>query len=188
MRWRRRDDDAVGLDLLQSHSVIPAEAGIHLFSREVAKDARRWSPDPRPSSGQASPGRGRGAGSRSALADPAGAPPPARADSPGNALEGGFTAPLSVWRTEQYGDIFYVTIEGAAAEAIAAHELMRRLELGRRRGFGSVKVEAAVGDSRWSTSVFPQKGGGWFLPVKKAICRAEDIAAEDEVEVRLELL
>ena len=55
-----------------------------------------------------------------------------------------FTAPLSVWRTERYGDIGYVTIEGAAAEAIAAHELMRRLELGRRRGFGSVKVETAT--------------------------------------------
>lgn len=99
-----------------------------------------------------------------------------------------FTAPLSVWRTEKYGDIGYVVIEGEAAEAIGAYELMRRLELGRRRGFGSVKVEAVVGDSRWSTSVFPQKGGGWFLPVKKAICRAEDIAAEDEVSVRLELL
>lgn len=98
-----------------------------------------------------------------------------------------FTAPLSVWRTEKYGDIGYVTIDGDAAEAIAAHELMRRLELGRRRGFGSVKVEAEVGDSRWRTSVFPQKGGGWFLPVKKAICRAEDIAAGDEVGVRLEL-
>jgi hypothetical protein len=99
-----------------------------------------------------------------------------------------FTAPLSVWRTEQYGDIGYVTIEGAAAEAIAAHELMRRLELGRRRGFGSVRVEAAIGASRWSTSVFPQKDGTWFLPVKKAICRAEGLEAEDEIEVRLELL
>jgi Domain of unknown function (DUF1905) len=99
-----------------------------------------------------------------------------------------FTAPLLVWRTEQYGDIGYVTIEGAAAEAIGGHELVRRLELGRRRGFGSVRVEAAVGASRWSTSVFPQKSGGWFLPVKKAICRAEGLAAGDDVAVRLELL
>lgn len=99
-----------------------------------------------------------------------------------------FTAPLLVWRTEQYGDIGYVGIEGAAAEAIGAHELMRRLELGRRRGFGSVKVNVSVGDSRWSTSVFPQKQGGWFLPVKKAVCRAEGIEAGDEVAVRLELL
>jgi hypothetical protein len=99
-----------------------------------------------------------------------------------------FAAPLSVWRTEKYGDIGYVTIKGGAAEAIGAHELMRRLELGRRRGFGSVKVEAAIGGSRWSTSVFPLKGGTWFLPVKKAICRAEGLSAEDEIAVTLELL
>ena len=99
-----------------------------------------------------------------------------------------FTAPLLVWRTEQYGDMGYVVIEGDPAEAVTAHELTRRLELGRRRGFGSVKVNAEVGDSRWSTSVFPQKAGTWFLPVKKPICRAEDLAAGDAVTVRLELL
>ncbi|WP_114952323.1 DUF1905 domain-containing protein [Sphingosinicella terrae] len=99
-----------------------------------------------------------------------------------------FTAPLLVWRTEQYGDIGYVGIDGEAAETIAGHELERRLELGRRRGFGSVKVEVRVGASRWSTSVFPQKAGGWFLPVKKAICRAEGLEEGDPVEVELGLL
>lgn len=98
-----------------------------------------------------------------------------------------FTAPLLVWRTEKYGDIGYVRIEGASAEAIRAFELMRRLELGRRRGFGSVKVNVLVGESRWSTSVFPQKEGGWLLPMKKAICRAEGLEAGDEVAVELEL-
>ena len=99
-----------------------------------------------------------------------------------------FTAPLLVWRTEQYGDIGYVAIHGAAADAISEHELMRRLELGSRRGFGSVKVHVQVGGSRWSTSVFPQKQGGWFLPVKKAICRAEQLEEGDDVAVQLELL
>ena len=99
-----------------------------------------------------------------------------------------FTAPLLVWSTEKYGNIGYVLIGGVAAEAIGAYELVRRLELGRRRGFGSVKVEARIGDSCWSTSAFPQKSGGWFLPVKKAICRAEGLEEGDEVEVRLDLL
>lgn len=98
-----------------------------------------------------------------------------------------FTAPLLAWHTEKYGDMCYVRIEGAAAEAISAHELVRRLELGRRRGFGSVRVNPVIGDSSWSTSVFPQKRGTWFLPVKKAICRAEGIEAGDEITVRLEL-
>ena len=81
----------------------------------------------------------------------------------------------------------YLAIADEAAGAVGAYELVRRLELG-RRGFGSVKVEAAIGASRWSTSVFPQKSGGWFLPVKKAICRAEGLEAGDQVAVRLELL
>lgn len=98
-----------------------------------------------------------------------------------------FSAPLLAWRTEKYGDICYVRAEGEAAERISEHELMLRLELGRRRGFGSVKVEAEIGASRWSTSVFPPKEGGWFLPVKKAICRAEGLEVGEPVEVRLKL-
>ena len=75
-----------------------------------------------------------------------------------------------------------------AAEAISAHELMRRLELGRRRGFGSVRVEARIGESVWRTSVFPPKDGGWFLPVKKAIARAERLVGGEVVEASLKLL
>ena len=98
-----------------------------------------------------------------------------------------FTAPLLMWHTEKYGGIGYVLIEGAAAEAVTGHELVRRLELGRRRGFGSVKVTVRVGASEWATSVFPQQSGGWFLPVKKAIQRAEGLAEGEIVEVELEL-
>ena len=97
-----------------------------------------------------------------------------------------FAAPLLAWRTEKYGDIGYVTIGGEAAEAIRQYELMRRLEFGRRRGFGSVKVQVALGGSRWSTSVFPQKDGDWFLPVRKAICRAEDLHTGDRLEIHLD--
>lgn len=99
-----------------------------------------------------------------------------------------FTAPLLAWNTDTHGGMGYIRIEGEAAQAISGHELVRRLELGRGRGFGSVKVNARIGESRWSTSVFPPKEGGWFLPVKKAICRAEGLEEGDEVEVELELL
>ena len=99
-----------------------------------------------------------------------------------------YTATLSVWRTEGYGDMLYVVIAGEAGEAIAGHALERRLETGRRRGFGSVKVEAEIGANRWSTSVFPQEDGGWFLPVRKAICRAEGLESGGEVTVALVLL
>jgi len=83
----------------------------------------------------------------------------------------------------------FLTIDGAAAEAIRAHEVMQRLELGSGRGFGSVKVKARIGETRWATSVFPSsEAQGWVLPVKLAVRKAEDLAAGDTAEVELDLL
>lgn len=99
-----------------------------------------------------------------------------------------FAAPLIHWELGDFAGLGYVSITGEAEEAIRGHELMRRLELGKRRGFGSVKVNVSLGDSRWSTSVFPQKEGGWFLPIKKAIQRAEGLEEGDLLQIELELL
>ena len=57
-----------------------------------------------------------------------------------------------------------------------------------RRGFGSVRVEAAVGDVSWRTSVFPLSSGGYLLPVKAEVRKRAGIAAGDEVTVHLTIL
>lgn len=99
-----------------------------------------------------------------------------------------FSAPLkSVFIEEGYDAILFLSPPAEAAEAISAHELERRLELGKRRGFGSVKVTARIGASEWSTSVFP-KDGSWFLPVKKPVRLAEDLAEGEIAEVELDLI
>jgi hypothetical protein len=49
-------------------------------------------------------------------------------------------------------------------------------------------VSASINDVTWRTSVFPQKSGGYILPVKAAVRRKANIAAGDEVTVTLELL
>jgi hypothetical protein len=59
---------------------------------------------------------------------------------------------------------------------------------GIRRGFGSVRVRASINGVAWTTSIFPQKSGGYLLPVKAAVRRDAGIAAGDEVTVGLELL
>ena len=100
-----------------------------------------------------------------------------------------FSGPLlSMVIEEGYDPMGWIAVNGAAAEAVAGHELARRLELGRRRGFGSVKVAAQIGGTRWHTSLFPQKSGGWFLPVKKPVRLAEGLDYGATVEVTLELL
>lgn len=56
------------------------------------------------------------------------------------------------------------------------------------RGFGSVRVEAQVGDSRWRTSIFPGGDGAYVLPLKRAVRDAEGLADGGPVSVRLRVL
>lgn len=95
------------------------------------------------------------------------------------------TAKLWIWSTDKApASWHFLTIEGEAAEAIHALALMRRLELGRKRGWGAMKVSAQIGDTGWETSIFPEKDeGGWLLPVKAAVRKAEGLAAGDAVRV-----
>jgi hypothetical protein len=96
------------------------------------------------------------------------------------------TAQLWRWSGGSGGNWFFITIDGEAGETLSATRLMRRLETGTARGFGSMRVSARIGESRWDTSVFPQKEGGWLLPVKAAIRRIEEIGEGDRVELVLE--
>lgn len=90
------------------------------------------------------------------------------------------------WSGGEGGNWYFLTIDGKADEVLSATRLTRRLETGGARGFGSIRVSARIGDSCWQTSVFPQKSGGWLLPVKAAIRRAEGIGQGDVVEFVLE--
>ena len=101
-----------------------------------------------------------------------------------------FSAPLQRWNNEsESSSVAFVVLTDEAADALTGHEIARRLELGKRRGFGSVKVEAIVGETSWATSCFPQKdGAGWFMAVKKPVCLAEELEDGDEIEVTLTLL
>lgn len=82
------------------------------------------------------------------------------------------------------GSWHFLTIDGEAGEALSATALMRRLErsIG---GFGSLKVEARIGDSTFRTSLFPSKSEGWLLPVKASVRKAEGVSEGDVVEVAL---
>ena len=97
------------------------------------------------------------------------------------------TGPLWRWTTlSAPAAWFFLTLDGAAGEALSGTALMRKLE-GMARGWGSLKVVATIGESRWSTSVFPSQETGWMLPVKAAVRKAEGRVEGDAVEVVLEL-
>lgn len=91
------------------------------------------------------------------------------------------TGPLWLW-TGESGSWHFISVPEAEADEIRAHCLASM------RGFKSTRVEARIGDTKWRTSVFPMKSGGYFLPVKKQVRTEAGIAAGDEVTVELELL
>ena len=100
------------------------------------------------------------------------------------------TTNLWIWTTDKAPAAWhFVTIDGDVAEAIADAALMERLERTgspRQRGFGSIKVLATIGETGWATSIFPSKdSGGYLLPVKASVRKAEGIVAGDEVTVSL---
>lgn len=91
------------------------------------------------------------------------------------------TAPLWIW-TGTNGSWHFITVPEELSNEIRGHSLAAM------RGFKSARVEAAIGEVRWRTSVFPMKSGGYFLPVKAEVRRKTGIAAGDEVTVDIELL
>lgn len=83
---------------------------------------------------------------------------------------------------------YFAVIDGAVADEIRI-AAMAGPWLVRRPGFGSVKVEAEIGGTRWSTSLFPYKASdGWMLPLKSVVRRQESIKEGDVMPVKIRLL
>lgn len=94
------------------------------------------------------------------------------------------TGPVWIWTAAPpaKGAWHFMTIDPQTAVEI------RYEALGRTGGFGSVKVTATIGGTRWHTSLFPHKtSGGFLLPLKADVRRAEAVGDGDMVTVRLEV-
>ncbi len=93
-----------------------------------------------------------------------------------------FDAQLWTWDARRSDTWTFVSLPSDAAEEIG------EVADGPRRGFGSLRVRATVGGSSWLTSIFPSGGGGYVLPVKRAVRKAEGIDVGDVATVTVELL
>ena len=51
-------------------------------------------------------------------------------------------------------------------------------------GWGMIPVTAQIGDTAWTTSLFP-KDGSYVVPLKAAVRRAEQLDVGDSVTIRL---
>lgn len=88
-----------------------------------------------------------------------------------------------LWRYQGDAAWFFVTVPQDVSDAIRDEVTQPP------RGFGSVRVQATIGATTWTTSVFPQaKEGTFVLPVKKAVRTAEGIDEGDRFPVALTVL
>jgi hypothetical protein len=87
-----------------------------------------------------------------------------------------FTASLIEWRGPAPFVFAPVPADLTGEIRFAAHEASY--------GWGCVPVSATVGGTAFTTSLFP-RDGGYLLPVKVAVQKAESIGVGDEVAVTL---
>ncbi|ALG14879.1 DUF1905 domain-containing protein [Kibdelosporangium phytohabitans] len=93
-----------------------------------------------------------------------------------------FEADLWLWDARKTDSWTFVSVPEAISEEI------KEISAGISRGFGSVRVIVTVGATIWRTSIFPSAEGGYVLPVKRAVRKAEALGAGDTATVMIELV
>ncbi len=83
-----------------------------------------------------------------------------------------------VWEWRGPAPYFFVTVPEEESALIQSAAAMVTY------GWGMIPVEAEIGSSRWTTSLFA-KDGGYVVPLKVAIRRAEGIEVDEMVTVML---
>jgi len=94
-------------------------------------------------------------------------------------VEFAFTGEIWHWRGPS--PFHFVTVpeeQAADIQALAADVTY---------GWGMIPVRVRLGGTAWKTSLFP-KDGGYVLPLKDSVRRAESVELGDMVEVELTVL
>lgn len=95
-----------------------------------------------------------------------------------------FTFTATLWLYPAKAAWTFATVPLEAAEKIKFFT-----QTGLKRGFGSVRVSARIGETKWKTSLFPDKeSGAYFLPIKAAVRKAERVEAGDDAEIQITVL
>ncbi|BFM23863.1 DUF1905 domain-containing protein [Microbacterium sp. che218] len=72
------------------------------------------------------------------------------------------------WEARSDSDWYFVAVPPELSEEIREVQTFRR-------GFGGVRVDATIGATTWRTSIFPQAGDMYVLPLKRSVREAEGI-------------
>ena len=93
-------------------------------------------------------------------------------------LEFEFTAEVIEWRGP--APFYYAVVPEVESEEIGA------MSGAVTYGWGAIPVEAWIGDTRFTTSLFP-RNGSYLLPLKVAVREATGVKLGDRIPVRMAL-
>jgi hypothetical protein len=83
-----------------------------------------------------------------------------------------------VWFWKGPSPFYFVTVPEDESQLIASMSAMVTY------GWGVIPVTVNLGDTEWTTSLFP-KDGAYLVPLKVAVRRAEGVELGDVVDVQL---
>ena len=89
-----------------------------------------------------------------------------------------FSGEIWFWRGPS--PFHFVTVPGPQSRELQAEAASLTY------GWGMIPVQARIGGTDWTTSLYA-KNGGYVVPVKDAVRRAEGLLLGDEVTVRLSI-
>lgn len=75
----------------------------------------------------------------------------------------------------------FITIDKCTSDKIKQIPILKR-------GWGSVPVNVTIGNSNWKTSIFPDRGDVYLLPIKKDIRNKENLKEGSIVKIKVEVI
>lgn len=95
-----------------------------------------------------------------------------------------YTFTATVWKYPgQAGNWYFVSLPKKEAQKIKA------AYIGKRKGWGSIRVLAQVGETEWATSIFPDKKmDTYLLPIKASIRKKQGITTQKKVRISITLI
>ncbi len=85
-----------------------------------------------------------------------------------------------IWQWRGPAPYYFVTVPPAEADAL--HAIAPSVTY----GWGMIPAMVRIGRTEWKTSLWP-KDGGYIVPLKDAVRKAEELEEGDNITVRLEV-
>ena len=87
----------------------------------------------------------------------------------------------NIWFWKGPSPFYFVTVPKEESTAI------KQIEGLSTYGWGMIPVNAQVGETRWYTALWP-KDGGYILPLKDKVRKAEGLSEGDTIDAELEII